>query len=360
MAIPGISDVIGTASTAIQGTVRSVSGEGSTFARVAGQVAQRTTNAGAQVVSGVVSAGVGAIDRALGGAENRIALENAAFGQGGVLGKVRQTVDPAGRIAGIIGGNPLAALSTGGGWGRLSTHLLGRMYACDSKGVENMAEGFILAPATDGTMEASFNWQSPFENTGPETKAPALMAMIQTGQLGDVAAALQSVVGGGSDSLLGKSAEQLKQVAKDLEGKTGITKLNSRQVFSGMPPIKLNMTLHLRAFQNAKAEVQEPYERLLRWALPQELAQDRVTNAVNTNSQEGAFVRTMFPSRAPMLVGFTHARQRYAPMVIESVMTPIDGPLGADGIPIYRSVQITLATLTALDRNDVKNLFLRG
>ena len=41
----------------------------------------------------------------------------------------------------------------------------------------------------------------------------------------------------GLGKLGGDVAKRTATWAKELEGRTGITKLNSRQVFSGMPPI---------------------------------------------------------------------------------------------------------------------------
>ena len=74
-----------------------------------------------------------------------------------------------------------------------------------------------------------------------------------------------------------------------------------------------------------------------------------------------AAIRPLPPfMKAPQMVGFTYANNRYAPMVIEGIGNPIDGPMGPTGLPIYRAVQITLATLTALDKNDVAGLFSRS
>jgi hypothetical protein len=43
------------------------------------------------------------------------------------------------------------------------------------------------------------------------------------------------------------------------------------------------------------------------------------------------------------------------PMVIESMSKPLDHPITTDGQPIVTSLQMTLASLTALDRTDWKN-----
>lgn len=260
-------------------------------------------------------------------------------------------------------GDPPASKSRLPQWGHLSPHLFARIFPCDSKGKESMdskgGSSAILAPATDVQFESTLNWQSPFENTGPESKAPTLMALLQTGQIATVANAIQAVLPSGKVGDFAKDlAGNTERWAKSLEGRTGITKLNSRQVFSGMPPVRVTLQLHLRAVNDTQAEVMAPYEQLLRWAWPQELAENGIISEVLTNGDD--IIRAMFPSLAPQMVGFHYGNNRFMPMVIESVANPLDGPMDRDGRPLYRSVALTLATLTALDTNDVPKLFSRS
>jgi len=79
----------------------------------------------------------------------------------------------------------------------------------------------------------------------------------------------QGIIGDARNTL-----EALGNEAKNLEGQTGITKLNSRQVFSGLPPIKIPITMYFRAWANAQDEVERPINQLFEWALPQELADE--------------------------------------------------------------------------------------
>lgn len=314
----------------------------------------------------VVRGAVRAVDLATGGVVGQI---------GRVLGRKSAGSSVGSVVSGRVGGKPITSTTPASGlsqWGNLSPHLIARLYLCDSQGVELSADGIssdgfslgdVMAPATEVNIEATLNWQSPFENAGPESRAPTVMAMLQTGQLATVANALQATGAFSQDSVLGRSlnniANNTKDFAKDLEGRTGITKLNSRQVFSGMPPIKITMVLHFRAFSDPQKEVMEPYQRLYEWALPKELAADGVLSELITNGSND-FVKSLFPSKAPPLVGFKFKNNRYSPMVIESMSSPLDGPVGKTGLPLYRSVQLSLATLTALDRNDVARIFSRS
>jgi hypothetical protein len=47
-----------------------------------------------------------------------------------------------------------------------------------------------------------------------------------------------------------------------------------------------------------------------------------------------------------------YANQLFKPMVIESVSRPLTAPLDRDGRYISASLQMTVASLTALDRDD--------
>lgn len=260
---------------------------------------------------------------------------------------------------------PTAAGTEAAHWGDLSAYLMARILPCNSKGEIIAGELPVLGPATDVQFSASFNWQSPFENAGPESKAPTLMAMLQTGQVAVVANALQAVLPGGpAADLISQGADIAKRLAADLEGKTGITKLNSRQVFAGMPPIKISLTLHLRAMTDPAAEVMAPYKRLLEWAMPRKLASDGILDQIIRNTGDTAadlanMVKALFPSDAPTMVWLVYGNNRYAPMVIESVENQLDGPMDSSGLPIYRAVNLQLATLTALDKTDVATLFSR-
>lgn len=362
MAISGtpIEDGLASVSKTAQGIVQSV--VPSRFSAVAGLVAERAAGA---AVGGALSRVQGKV----GGSENLALIQQAVTGdiKGAVLGAVTSRIagklKPPGASGEMIAGKVRSAEPAGRAnvaeWGRVSQYLMGRIYPCDSKGNALASDPVVsvvpvAAPATDVQFEASFNWQSPFENAGPESKAPALMALIQSGQLATVASALQEKlpdVASGAGSLL----EKAKEVAEGLQGRTGITKLNSRQVFSGMPPIKVTFSLHFRAIKSGQAEVMTPYQRLLEWAMPRKLAENGVFTEMLTSSR--GFLDALFPSEAPTMVGFMYGNNRYVPMVIESIGNPLDGPMDENGIPIYRVVQVTLATLTALDKNDVAKIF---
>lgn len=247
-------------------------------------------------------------------------------------------------------------------WAGLSRHLIARIFPCDFEGSEIDGAESVFGPLSDANFDLTLNWQSPFENTGPESKLPSMMAMIQSGQMGIVANALQAGGFANEPGTLSNSlAESAKRASTKLVGKTGITKLNSRQVFSGMPPVKLNFTLHFRAMSDPQSEVEIPYCRLLEMALPKKLAEDgSLAEAIKTNGGAVDKVLTaLFPSDAPTMVGMIYAGKRYSPMVIEHLSNHIDIPIDTDGYTLHRAVQVSLSTLAALDRQDVRSIFMR-
>lgn len=252
----------------------------------------------------------------------------------------------------------------GSNWGNLSPHLLARIFVCNSKGVPDIQElQGVYGAMEEGSFEATFNWQSPFENMGPETKAPALTAMLQSGALVPVLNALQAVnpsPNGTVGGVLDASADKLKAAVRELEGRTGMTKLNSRQVFTGMPPVRMNFSLVLRAIADAAKEVEAPLQRLMEWVFPQELAEEGILSEVlQTTRDVDSFIKALFPSYAPKLLGMTYAGRTAAPMVIESISYPLSAPKDSRGNYTELTVQVSMATLTALDRPDIKRFFAR-
>lgn len=239
--------------------------------------------------------------------------------------------------------------SLGSRWDGLSPTLIATFFAVKKERSENgefirwvrdMAQPEVVAPLTDGNMETTLNWQSPFENVGPDQKFSSLSAMLQAGGFASVLSSLQAAFPGLS------SLNDAQNAANTLEGRTNITKLNSTQVFSGMAPIKINVTAHFRAYQDADLEVRKPVNQLMSWALPQELAKDGpVAGAVGGHLQ-------VFPSKVPQIIGMKYADMLIAPIVIESIPYPLTGPRTADGILAQASMQLQLATLTALDKRD--------
>ncbi|WP_367155639.1 hypothetical protein [Methylomonas sp. HYX-M1] len=234
-------------------------------------------------------------------------------------------------------------------WGGLSKHLIASFYEVDRDGKRKKHANIVVkAPiADDANLEVTLNWQSPFEQAGPESSFPSFAALLQSGST----QAVESVL----DVFFSKSiADDVKPYLKKFEGRTGITKLNSTQVFTGMPPVKLSLNLLFRAWKDPATEVQQPFNQLMSWALPKSLAKDSVLAGALTGLMKGSkdWIEAVLPSESPTLLGMTYKNNRYAPLVIESIQQPISSPVDADGQFVELMVPVSLATLTAIDRND--------
>lgn len=232
-----------------------------------------------------------------------------------------------------------------GTWDNLNPNLIVSIYEVDHNNYIIPGTAVVQAVFTDDvSLEASLNWQSPFEGAGAESKAPALMSMLQSG-------AFQPLI----DSIGGKTKEVLQNTVNEARGRTGITKLNSTQVFSGMPPIKIQGNLLLRAWENPVKEVENPLDTLMRWSLPYFLAPEGtlLSNAFNFAQGNGkTLIETIMPSEAPPLVAMTYKGRTYGPLVVENINIPLGSPIDVNGNFTSLVIPVTLSTLTAIDGND--------
>ena len=257
-------------------------------------------------------------------------------------------------------------VTLGSDWGAegsgLNKHLIAKIYPVQQK--ENSEEYFyseadlmVAAPLTDGNLDLTLNWQSAFENTGTDSKLPAISQLLQSGQASVMLNLIAGLFPSDPDSKIGKVNAALKETAKQaevLKGRTGITKLNSLQVFTGLPPIKIPITMYFRAWADPMKEVESPINQLFAWALPQDLANSSVLAGALEKILEGKvpYLNTVFPSSIPRFVALEYGGRTYKPLVIESIGHPLVLPRSKDGAMLSASVQLTLATLTAWGKDD--------
>jgi hypothetical protein len=225
-------------------------------------------------------------------------------------------------------------------WGDLSPHLIASFWEVDRKG-KRLNDITVKAPLIDSNLEMALNWQSPFERVG-EDVFPTLQQVLQTGELKPLAEKLDAKIGTGAGPLLGM-----------VEGKTSITKLNSTQVFNGMPPAKFTVTALFRAWRDPSKEVHEPFNQLMQWALPIKLAEDG--SLLSRFLDNGLKVDTLFPSQAPTLIAMKYKDCVYKPLVIESITKDTNAQIDKHGKFTELAVPMTLSTLAAIDRGDWAN-----
>lgn len=202
-------------------------------------------------------------------------------------------------------------------------------------------EPSVYAPLTQANIELSVNWQSPFEGAGIESSFPGLAQMSQSGMFQGIEKAIGAKTG--------FDMTKIQESTQQLIGRSGVTKLNSTQVFSGMQPAKLQLTAYFRAMYDSYSEVEEQIRRLQMWAVPQKLAPDGVI-ATAVNDWQG--LQSLMPSLVPKIIGVDYKNRSFFPFVIESISDPLDTPSDEDGNRISAVIQMTICSLTALDRTD--------
>lgn len=260
---------------------------------------------------------------------------------------------------------------------RLNRHLIAEFRAVDYDGKLLADEPVVVAAVVDGgTFTEQANWQSTFESMGPESRAPAIAAMLQSGAIAPLAqkardAAASLAAAQSQDSLFGSlaadalsgfssGAERANSALLGLRGRSGVTKLNSTQIFSGAPPGKMSITIMLKAYQDPVNEVMRPLQQLMEWIVSRRMSKDGVFIGAlaDTNGQSG-LLNNLLPSEAPTLIEVVYGGRRYPPMVIESIEEPITSPRDRDGNYVECVLPISLGTHTAQDRADIKAMFSR-
>lgn len=240
-------------------------------------------------------------------------------------------------------------------WDGLNPHLLAWFFECDKAGSAT-GDTMVAAPLTESNLDMTLNWQSPFEQSGPESMKPSMFAMVQSGEIDGILDQAKPLVTKTLGDKYGGYVDSAKSAAKSVEGRTPLTKLNSIQTFASMPPIKIQATCLFRAWQDAVSEVESPVDQLIAWALPVQLAADgAIANnlkAINEGGSAQAFADANLPSISPVMVGMTYKNRTYAPLVIETVGFPIASSITRDGRYTEMLIPLTLCSLSAWDRAD--------
>lgn len=244
-------------------------------------------------------------------------------------------------------------------WGRLSKGLLAEIYPLKKINRDGGTFDFeragasVFALLTEGQIEFSNNYTTPFESSNPETRLPNLMAMIQSGQL---ITAFGQIFGEqkpqGPLELTGLSG-YLKQGAdllQSLEGSSNLTKVNSTEIYVSTSPLKMPLTFVLRAWQDAKTEVEDPIARLESWTLPEYLYdQGLLVSLANSGGTVEEKVQSLWPSKVPPFVAIQYAGRTYKPLLIETISSPLVVERDPDLNRLFAQVTLSVTSRTALD-----------
>ena len=261
-------------------------------------------------------------------------------------------------------------------WGEINKDLLAQIYTVDKHGVRT-GKMTVECAITEGNFDLVNQYSNPFSGANLDQKFPTLMGAIQSGvgvaTLGSLAqltadvtnTAIKKVAGSDNKLLarLGQSINSLEaqlnqavegslidtiiektgQKIVSLEGKSNLTKVNSTMVYVSTEPIRLQLTLFFRAWENAKLEVEKPLKQLQQWALPVELGESLLTDG-------------LFPSIAPPFIAISHAGNTYLPLLIESMSTPLVTERDRHMNRLAATVTLSLVSRTAWDAKDIRRL----
>ncbi|WP_081135482.1 hypothetical protein [Halomonas sp. BC2] len=240
--------------------------------------------------------------------------------------------------------------------------LVASIYEVDHHGEKLYENGAVLRClfVDDANLEATFNWQSPFESAGAGGLTPTLSAMLQSGMIQPVVESVRGMLSSEERKKFDRStpggwADRTAGAVEHARGRTGITKLNSTQVFTGMAPIKLTVNIMLRAWQDPEAEVEDAINLLMDWALPRHLAAEGtlLTAALDwagsNNRTAESLVEAALPSEVPALLAIQYKKRTFAPLVIESIGIPLNSPSDHHGRFVQLQIPVTFSTLTAWD-----------
>jgi hypothetical protein len=210
---------------------------------------------------------------------------------------------------------------------------------------EQMAdEPEVRAPITDGNADHAANWNSPFENTGVDQKYSSFSALLQSGALEPLAAIVNQFL---TEKVGVTSGDVVANQVSALEGKTGVTKLNSMQIYNGSPPSKITVTAHFRAYSDPFIEVEKPLQQLIAWALPRSLADDGFLLSMAKGGSANPW-----PSETPQVIAMKYAGRLFSPLVIEGAPYAITGQRDSKGNLVSAQIQLTMGALTAIDAKD--------
>lgn len=244
-------------------------------------------------------------------------------------------------------------------WGSIHPDLIAEFVQVDTVGNETGVA--FKALIKEGNIEQSFQWVSPFENMTVESFKMSALGMAQSGGIERVAQLLGAAdenitakLDVGTPDLISKSATGLKAFSDKVAGRSGITKANSTQVYSGHAPLKLDMTLVFRAWQDPQSEVIAPFTALQQMAYPNKMASSVADVLVGQGTDSIDNLTLLFPSEAPKLVSLTYKGETYPPLVIESIGKPLDAPYSPMG-DIWLEVPVSLHSFQSIDFESIRN-----
>ncbi|CAH0543046.1 hypothetical protein [Vibrio marisflavi] len=142
--------------------------------------------------------------------------------------------------------------------------------------------------------------------------------------------------------------DKLASVMQTQSDKTSKTQMNSDQVWEGIEPPEVSVTLKFVAYTNARIEVDLPIEYLNQMASPELL------NATPVGMSDGG---VSVGGRIPDAATFDLGRKFKAKMRISDVSFNVNAPKTQDGHYAYNTVSLTVAPKSMINKSQIPNFF---
>jgi len=200
----------------------------------------------------------------------------------------------------------------------------------------NLKDIHIVGKLVSDDESNNVNWESSLENMNAENKFSTTSALLQTGLY--------------EKAIFGDES-------KKFAGRTLINKQQSIQVFKGVEPMNLNLTIEFVALRDAYREVELPLQYLYKFQAP--ILGDGLLN--NAISQVKELFSDSKKSETLKLAGYIpfdlvidYAGKRFNSVyVLTSVSTSRDKiRVTKDGHTIKRQVSLSFKSKKALERDD--------
>jgi len=203
---------------------------------------------------------------------------------------------------------------------------------------DDLKDIHIVGKLVSDDESNNVNWESSLENMNAENKFSTTSALLQTGMLEKL--------------IFGENKGQLS-------GRTYVSKQQSIQIFKGVEPMNLNLTIEFVALRDTYKEVEAPLQYLYKFQAP--VLGDGIVNTMTTslmdifkNNKISTSEKMSYFGYIPFDLVIDYAGKRFNSVyVLTSVSTSRDKiRVTKDGHTIKRQVSLSFKSKKALERDD--------
>jgi len=206
----------------------------------------------------------------------------------------------------------------------------------NESGYEGSSQSIIRGRYVTSNLSNTTNWVNKFEDTNIDNQLSSTTALLQAGEYADKWKALEK-----------------------FKNRTLITKASTTQIWAGVAPQSISLTIEFKAFTDAQLEVERPIQELMRMFSPF-LIENQLANTETLikdlwDSNGSAEVSKTSLGYTPNPISIS-ILQRYYSMVylIESINISKDRVMIDDnGDTIYQEVELSLGSRKGITKEEL-------